>query len=189
MKSKRVNRTSGSALIEVAAACAVLIPLVFLLLYAVCEASLYFYVKSSLTECARSAARGCAIAYGSAPGGALATPNSRGPNVAPVQPGAVFSVPATIVIQGSDSDMTTPSATPNQVFTRIRMGDIVTSNSQFTALYTAPAPNNQDPAYAIGRVTVVVTYNGSFPNPDPLGLNARLLQVQPSATASYALEN
>lgn len=188
MKRRKGSRESGVAITEVAAACAYLIPLIFILLYAVWEASLYFYIKTGLTECARVAARRCAIAYGADAGGSLASPDSRGSNVAPPQPAAVFSNPTTIVIQGSSSDTTTPASSPNQVFTNIRMAGVVTSNSQFTATYTAPAPNNQDPAYAIGRVTVVVTYNGTFPSPDPLGFAARFPQSKPTATASYALE-
>lgn len=188
MKRRKGKRDCGVAITELAAACAYLIPLIFLLLYAVWEASLYFYIKTALTECARVAARNCAIAYGADANGSFASPDSRGSNVAPPQPSAVFSNPTSIVIQGSSSDPTTPATSPNQVFTNIRMANVVTSNSQFTATYTAPAPNNQDPAYAIGRVTVVVTYNGSFPSPDPLGLASRFPQTKPTATATYALE-
>lgn len=81
-----------------------------------------------------------------------------------------------------------PPASPNQAFSAVRIGDIVQTNSQFTAYYTPPAVNNQDPSLSIGRVNVVVTYTGNFPKPDLLGLSALMPKVTLQRSCTYPLE-
>jgi hypothetical protein len=188
-KAKSNRHHQGSATVEMAAAIAVLLPIVFLLIYAVWQACFYLFIVNTLAEAARQAARGCAIAYGANAGGPIGTADSQGPNAAPAQPSAVYTVPTTFSLQGTSGVVgASPATTPNQVFGNIRVGDLVTDNSQFIATYTPPAPNNQDPSYAIGRVNVRVTYNGPFPRPDPLGLGTMLSTFTVQQAYSYTLE-
>jgi len=183
------SRHRGTALAETTAAMTVLLPIVFVLIYAIWEGCFYLFIVNSLAEAARTAARGCAIAYGAAASGTVGTANSQGPNVAPAQPSAVYTAPTTYTIQGTTGVAgQMPPISPNQAFGCIRVGDIVTSNTQFVAIYTPPAINNQDPSYAIGRVTVTVTYTGPFPKPDPLGLGSLLSTFTIQQAYSYTLE-
>jgi hypothetical protein len=188
-KARCSRRHKGTAIAEMAASITVLLPIVFLLIYAVWQACFYLFIVNSLAEAARQAARGCAIAYGANASGPIGTADSQGPNAAPAQPSAVYTSPATYTIQGtSGASGATPPSTPDQAFGNIRVGDLVTDNSQFVATYTPPAPNNQDPSYAIGRVNVMVTYNGPFPSPDPLGLGSMLSTFTVQEAYSYTLE-
>ena len=144
---------------------------------------------NALSESARQAARGCAIAYGAPASGSIGTADSQGPNVAPSQPAAVYTTPTPYVVTGTTGSVSaSPPKSPNQAFGNIRAGDIVTDNSQFTATYSPPAPNNQDPSYSIGRVMVTVTYNGPYPRPDPLGLGSLLSNFKVQQSYSYTLE-
>lgn len=188
-RSNALNkRNKGYALTELAASIAVFLPLTVILLYTVWQIAQYVFILNSLSEAARSAARYCAIAYGAPSAGATGTGDSQGPNAAPPQPTAVYTNPATTMIVGSGGDTLMPPASPNQAFSAVRIGDIVQSNSQFTAYYTPPAVNNQDPSLAIGRVNVVVTYTGNFPKPDLLGLSALMPKITLQRSCTYPLE-
>ena len=188
-QSHHAHRSNGTAMAETAAAITILVPIVFVLIYAVWEACFYLFIVNALAESARQAARGCAIAYGAPASGSIGTADSQGPNAAPSQPSAVYTAPTTYTLTGtSGSAAAKPPMTPNQAFGNIRAGDIVTSNSQFVAVYSPPAPNNQDPSYAIGRVCVIVTYNGDFPRPDPLGLAAMITKYKIQQSYTYTLE-
>jgi hypothetical protein len=183
------NRQKGYAIAEAAAAACVLVPVTLMVLYAVWQTSIYLYIMSSLNEAARTAARRCAIAYGVPAAGPIGSADSQGPNVAPPQEQAVYSAPTTTVIQGSGSaDIESTPLTPNQAFSMVRVAAVLSDNSQFTAYYTPPAVNNQNPAYATGTVKVVATYNGKLPEPDVLGLQNALSMIKINATCTYPLE-
>jgi hypothetical protein len=187
--SFRQRRRAGTAMAETAAAITILVPIAFVLIYAVWEGCFYLFIVNALAECSREAARGCAIAYGAPASGAVGTADSQGPNVAPAQPSAVYTAPILYTVQGtSGSAGASPPKSPNQAFGGIRAGDIVTDNSQFVAVYSPPAPNNQDTSYTLGRVCVTVTYKGPFPRPDPLGLGSLLSNFKVQQAYTYTLE-
>lgn len=190
MKSKSHNRnTNGLAIVELAAGLSVVFPLSLLMIYIVFEACQYIFITNCLAEAARSAARGCAVAYGAGSSGSAGSADAQGPAVAPSQPGAVYSSPSTIVVQGTTGgSAVNPPRSANDAFGLVRIKNVVSNNSQFSASYTPPAPNNQDPTQSIGRVTVTVTYAGSFPNPDPLRLVSRFTNFKLAQTCSYPLE-
>lgn len=62
--SSRLRKSKGAGIAETAAALVLLIPLVFLVLYVVLEASKAYFIKEGLSQGARQAARDLAIAYG-----------------------------------------------------------------------------------------------------------------------------
>ena len=175
-------------MVEAVAAMTFLVPMIAVMLYAIWQASSYMFIISTLSEAARQAARNCAIAYGAPPSGSVGTANSGGSNVAQPQPDAVFTNPATIVITGSAATANEQPVTPNEVFSSIRIAGVIDDNSQFTAYYTAPAPNNQDPGYATGTVKVVVKYKGTFPSPDVLGLAPLTKKYAIEQAYTYPLE-
>ncbi len=63
---KRKNQ-HGVAITEAAAALTILLPLIFVIIFAALEAGYAYTLKSSLSEAARQAARDLAIAYGQNP--------------------------------------------------------------------------------------------------------------------------
>lgn len=65
-RQKRAN-PRAAALAEAAASLALLIPLVVVMIFTIMEVSYAYFLKSSLAECARRAARDMSIAYGVAP--------------------------------------------------------------------------------------------------------------------------
>lgn len=65
MKTSRKYR--GASIVEGAAAMTMLLPIVFLVIFASVEISYLYVLKSSLVEVAREAARNLAIAYGQNP--------------------------------------------------------------------------------------------------------------------------
>ncbi|MBS1955785.1 MAG: hypothetical protein JST89_16495 [Cyanobacteria bacterium SZAS-4] len=183
------SRKRGLAIVEFAASLSVIFPLALLMIYIVFEACQFVFITNCLSEAARAAARGCAVAYGAPSSGTSGSADAQGPAVAPSQPSAVYSNPSTIVVEGTNSGAASnPPKSPNDAFTQIRIKNVVSDNSQFSAAYTPPAPNNQDPTYSIGRVTVTVTYKGTFPNPDPLNLVSRLSNLKLTESCSYPLE-
>jgi len=188
IRVRKRARNQGYAIAETTAAMAIFIPLICLMVYAVWQATMYIFIVTTMAEAARTAARSCAIAYGAPAAGPLSTADSQGPNVALPQPDAVFVNPTTTVITGADSTGVAQPYSPNEVFGSIRMPGVVDHSSQFTAYYTSPAPNNQDPGYSTGNVKVVVKYNGTFPSPDVLGLQAVTKSIKMESAFTYPLE-
>ncbi len=66
-KKIQVRRRSGATIAESAASLALLLPLTFMIIFAVLEASYAFMIKNSLSQGARRAARDLSIAYGEDP--------------------------------------------------------------------------------------------------------------------------
>lgn len=62
-----IRRRKGVSIAETAASMVLLIPLLFLVLYVVLEASKAYFIKESLAQGARQAARDIAIIYGTNP--------------------------------------------------------------------------------------------------------------------------
>jgi hypothetical protein len=79
--------------------------------------------------------------------------------------------------------------TPNDAFSRVRVANIITSNTQFSAVYIPASVNNTaSPQYQTGHVTVTVaSKNGIFPLPDPLNLQAFMKNMKITATSTYSL--
>ncbi|MBI4534606.1 MAG: pilus assembly protein, partial [Candidatus Melainabacteria bacterium] len=57
------SRSKGAAIAEAGAAMCLILPVVFVVLFAVLEASYAYLIKDNLTQAARAAARNLAIAY------------------------------------------------------------------------------------------------------------------------------
>ncbi|HEY9785063.1 MAG TPA: hypothetical protein V6D17_06650 [Candidatus Obscuribacterales bacterium] len=70
------HRRNGAAIAELAAAFALLIPLVALTAWAVVEASQAYMIHGALHQCALTAARKLAIAYGYDRAAAMSNPNA-----------------------------------------------------------------------------------------------------------------
>lgn len=60
----RRNRRRGASIAETAASMVLLIPILFMVLYVVLEASKAYFIKESLAQGARQAARDLAVEYG-----------------------------------------------------------------------------------------------------------------------------
>jgi len=68
MKNKTIRQSRGVSIAEAAAALALLLPLIFTIIFVILEASYAYTIKNSLAEAARAAARDLAMAYGQNPG-------------------------------------------------------------------------------------------------------------------------
>lgn len=189
---------SGSALTDFAAALAVLFPLCILLVAAVVEVHSFVLIKLTLDDASRLAARNCAMAYHWPPYGyrqtITGTPGSadaQGDTVAPPTTSASAPTPSGPVL-GSDSGSSNVVGQPhcaNDAWKRIRVANIVTSNTQFSAVYYPASVNaNENPQYQIGHVTVTVSSaTGLGAMPDPLGLRKVMPNFKIQSTSTYSL--
>lgn len=194
--SRKVRSSRGSAIADFAAAMCIIIPLTLTLIGAIVEVHSFILVKVSLDDAARVAARNCAMAYHWPPynlrqtvTGTAYSPDAQGDTVAP--PTTSGSLPASSpAVIGTSGGLTVGQPQcANDAFGRVRVGNIVIKNSQFSAVYTPASVNDtSNPQNQIGHVTVTVTsLPGMGPMPDPLGLRKMAPNFTLTSSSTYSL--
>lgn len=197
-RAKRLRTQTGVNLIEGVASMVLVLPMVLTLIAVVIEVNSFLLIKNVLDDAARVAARNCAMAYhwpaygvAQAPVGTAYSPDAQGDTVDPPTTAGADPSPSPSV-QGTYGGTATSGFQPqtaNDAFARVRMANIVTSNTQFTAVYTPASVNDlTNPAYQTGHVTVTVTSQpGIFPTPDPLNLKNLMPTLKISSSSTYSL--
>lgn len=194
----QIRRNSGSALTDFAAAMAVLIPLSILMVSAVVEVHTFILIKLTLDDAARIGARNCAMAYHWPPygnrqaiSGTPGSPDAQGDTVAPPTTSASAPIPSQKVT-GTDGGSGNTVGQPrcaNDAWKRIRVSNIVNSNTQFSAIYYPASVNStENPQHQIGHVTVTVSsLPGLGAMPDPLGLRKAMPTMKIESSSTFSL--
>jgi hypothetical protein len=119
--------------------------------------------------------------------GTVGSPNAQGQTVAPSTGSTTTTSTVTVVGTTSGGSVYAGQPkSPNDAWARIRLGSIIVSNAQFTAVYTPASVNST--ANQNGTVTVTVkSVNGIFGDGDPLHFKALLPNGTISSSATYNL--
>ena len=195
---RKMRTQTGSNLVEGVASMVLVLPMVLTLVAVVIEVNSFLLIKNVLDDAARVAARNCAMAYhwpaygvAQAPSGTAYSPDAQGDTVAP--PTTAGSDPsASPKVSGTAGGAATSGIQPqsaNDAFARVRMTNIVTSNAQFSAIYTPASVNDlSNPAFQTGHVTVTVSSKpGVFPTPDVLNLKNLMPTLVITSSSTYSL--
>lgn len=197
LKTRFKRSTKGQVLAEGVASIVFVLPLVILMCFFCWEVNQYLFVQNMLDAAARNGARGCLLAYNWPQAGDNVTPSyPQGQTIDPPESGTTYTSSQPVQYKGTGGTSSTPGPAstqptqPNEAWSRIRLGNIVTSNSQFTAYYVAPLSNNttgqgnsnSSSVFQQGSVKVTVQApKGVWPSPDPLGFGKNVT-IQSSYT-------
>ena len=185
-------------MVEGIAAITLILPAFMIMVAVVIEINSVLLLKATLDDAARSAARGCALAYhwppvgvSQVPTGTLYSPDAQGDTVAPATTSGTTPTtsPTVLGTSGAAATSSLQPTTANDAWARIRVANMITNNTQFSATYTPASVNNTaQPQYQTGHVTVTVSSKvANFPNPDPLQLKNLIPNYVITSTSTYSL--